>query len=61
MVASHLVNAGSPSTLLMETLGKEDKDLHGNVTDKAGAVLILVDVISDLDFPDNGYLVRQAE
>ena len=45
----------------MMELGKEDKDLHGNVPDKSGAVLILVDVINDLDFPDNEYLVRQAD
>jgi len=45
----------------METLGKEEADLHGNVPDRAGAVLVLVDVINDLDFPDNEYLVGQAD
>jgi nicotinamidase-related amidase len=40
---------------------KEASDLHGNVPDRAGAVLLLVDVINDLDFPNNEYLVQQTE
>lgn len=35
-------------------------DLHGNVPDSARAVLLLVDVLNDLDFPKNGYLLSQA-
>lgn len=35
-------------------------DLHGNVPDTAAAVLMLVDVINDLDFPGNEELVRRA-
>jgi nicotinamidase-related amidase len=35
-------------------------DLHGNVPDRSLAVLLLVDVINDLEFPDNEYLVRQS-
>jgi nicotinamidase-related amidase len=35
-------------------------DLHGNVPDNARAVLMLVDVMNDLDFPDNEYLMNQA-
>jgi nicotinamidase-related amidase len=38
----------------------ERTDLHGNVPDHAGAVLLLVDVINDLDFPNNEYLVKTA-
>jgi nicotinamidase-related amidase len=39
---------------------KQHRDLHGNVPDHAGAVLLLVDVINDLDFPNNEYLVQNA-
>ncbi len=35
-------------------------DLHGNVPDSARTVLLLVDVLNDLDFPDNEYLLTQA-
>jgi nicotinamidase-related amidase len=35
-------------------------DLHGNVPEQAGAVLLLVDVINDLDFPHNEHLVKVA-
>ncbi|MGH9691782.1 MAG: hypothetical protein ACRD4C_12015 [Candidatus Acidiferrales bacterium] len=35
-------------------------DLHGNVPDSAAAVRMLVDVINDLDFPDNEGLLRRA-
>lgn len=35
-------------------------DLHGNVPDTARAALILVDVLNDLDFPQNEYLLTQA-
>lgn len=35
-------------------------DLHGNVPDSAKAVLLLVDVLNDLDFPKNEYLLGQA-
>jgi nicotinamidase-related amidase len=38
----------------------ESTDLHGNVPDRAGAVLLLIDVINDLDFPQNEYLVKQS-
>jgi len=38
----------------------ESTDLHGNVPDGAGAVLLLIDVINDLDFPQNEYLVKHA-
>jgi nicotinamidase-related amidase len=39
---------------------RQQDDLHGNVPDRAGAVLLLVDVINDLDFPNNEYLVKTA-
>jgi len=35
-------------------------DLHGNVPDNAPAVLMLVDVINDLNFPGNEQLLKQA-
>jgi nicotinamidase-related amidase len=37
-----------------------ETDLHGNVPDHAQAVLLLVDVINDLQFPRNEYLVQDA-
>lgn len=43
----------------METCKSED--LHGNVPDSARVALLLVDVINDLDFPQNEYLLGQAE
>ncbi len=39
---------------------KRDTDLHGNVPDSAKAVLLLVDVINDLDFPQNKILLNQS-
>ena len=38
-----------------------DGDLHGNVPDSAAAVLLLVDVINDLDFPENQPLLHKAD
>jgi nicotinamidase-related amidase len=35
-------------------------DLHGNVPDQSQVVLLLVDVINDLSFPDNKDLVRRS-
>jgi nicotinamidase-related amidase len=34
--------------------------LHGNVPDRSRVVLLLIDVINDLDFPNNVALLRQA-
>ncbi len=39
---------------------RKSGNLHGNVPDNAAAVLMLVDVINDLDFPGNEELVRHA-
>jgi nicotinamidase-related amidase len=39
---------------------KRDDDLHGNVPDSAKAVLLLVDVINDLAFPENEVLLSHA-
>lgn len=47
-----------PSTRLMRV--SHDEDLHGNVPDRSDAVLLIVDVINDLEFPDNEYLVEQS-
>lgn len=38
----------------------DSADLHGNAPDHGGAVLLLVDVINDLDFPQNEYLVCRS-
>ena len=35
-------------------------DLHGNVPDQSPIVLLLIDVINDLSFPDNKDLVRRS-
>jgi len=40
---------------------KHGDDLHGNVPDSAAAALLLVDVTNDLDFPENGTLLRKAD
>ena len=36
----------------------KNSDLHGNVPDKSAVALLLVDVVNDLDFPDNAELLR---
>jgi nicotinamidase-related amidase len=38
----------------------QNQDLHSNVPDTSPAVLLLVDVINDLDFPDNEWLLKHA-
>lgn len=35
-------------------------DLHGNAPDQSQAVLLLIDVISVLSFPDNQNLIRRS-
>jgi nicotinamidase-related amidase len=35
-------------------------DLHGNAPDKAGAALLLIDLINDLRFPEGDQLLRYA-
>jgi nicotinamidase-related amidase len=39
---------------------KASSDLHGSAPDKAGAALLLVDVINDFDFPEAEQLLRFA-
>src|SRR5579862_9416569 len=39
---------------------KSHDDLHGNVPDQSQAVLLLIDVLNDLSFPDNQNLVRRS-
>jgi nicotinamidase-related amidase len=36
-------------------------DLHGNAPDKCPVALLLVDVINDLEFPDNRDLVKKSK
>jgi len=38
----------------------KNKDLHGNVPDACPVALLLIDVINDLDFPGNQWLVKHA-
>ena len=38
----------------------KNHDLHGNVPDRADAVLLLLDVINDLEFPGGERLARHA-
>jgi nicotinamidase-related amidase len=45
---------------MVDASRKEVSDLHGNVPDRSTTVLLLVDVINDLEFPDNRYLVQQC-
>jgi nicotinamidase-related amidase len=40
---------------------RSNDDLHGNAPDRSPVVLLLVDVINDLDFPQNEKLVRESE
>ena len=42
------------------TLRNGHDDLHGNAPDQSQAVLLLIDVINDLSFPDNQDLVRRS-
>ncbi len=37
-----------------------EDDLHGNAPDSCRVALLLIDVLNDLDFPDNDELVRQS-
>ena len=39
---------------------RRDDDLHGNAPDESEVVLLLIDVINDLSFPDSKELVRQS-
>ena len=38
----------------------KNEDLHGNAPDRSSSALLLVDVINDLDFPENEELVRKS-
>src|SRR6266481_3675590 len=42
------------------SLRKGHDDLHGNAPDQSQAVLLLIDVINDLSFPDNQDLVLRS-
>jgi nicotinamidase-related amidase len=41
-------------------MSDKNPDLHGNVPDKAGVALLLIDVINDLEFPGGDKLLPQA-
>lgn len=41
-------------------MATRDRDLHGNAPDKAGAAILLIDVINDLEFPEGDQLLRFA-
>lgn len=40
---------------------EHNADLHGNVPDKSGVALLLIDVINDLEFAEGAALLRRAE
>jgi len=42
----------------MSLRAHRNEDLHGNVPDTCPAVLLLIDVLNDLDFPDNAELLK---
>jgi nicotinamidase-related amidase len=44
----------------MHSKRRKNQDLHGNVPDSCPVVLLLVDVINGLDFPDNSALLKAA-
>lgn len=44
----------------MRHLQRGDDDLHGNAPDQSQVVLLLIDAINDLSFPDNKDLVRRS-
>src|ERR1700692_1821723 len=44
----------------MGRLVPKNQDLHGNVPDNCPVALLLVDVLNDLDCPENSALVRAA-
>lgn len=39
---------------------RKNNDLHGNAPDRSSVALLLIDVINDLDFPQNENLVRKS-
>jgi Amidases related to nicotinamidase len=39
----------------------QNQDLHGNAPEKSPTVLLIIDVISDFDFPDGEELLKNAE
>ena len=41
-------------------LHRGQDDLHGNVPDQSQVVLLLIDILNDLNFPDNRHLVRRS-
>jgi len=40
---------------------RKDEDLHGNAPDSCPVVLLLVDVLNNLDFPDNSQLLKSMD
>src|SRR5678815_1211556 len=40
---------------------RESHDLHGSAPDKSNAILLLIDVINDFDFPEGDELLRLAQ
>jgi nicotinamidase-related amidase len=49
-----------PRTKKWKSQPRSASNLEGNVPDRSNAVLILVDVINDLDFPNNEELIRES-
>ena len=40
---------------------RKDEDSHGNTPDSCPVVLLLVDVLNDLDFPDNSQMLQSID
>jgi nicotinamidase-related amidase len=51
---------GHKRTQRTSTPKHKNEDLHGNAPDRSAAALLLVDVINNLDFPNNQELLRTA-
>ena len=67
-VLQHLIRANYPHPIRIPSVMSgphkthdRNDDLHGNAPDRSIAVLLLIDVINDLDFPENENLVRRSE
>jgi nicotinamidase-related amidase len=45
----------------LRTWDSSSNDLHGNAPDRSAAALLLVDVINDLNFPQNEKLLRESQ
>ncbi|MFL6464699.1 MAG: cysteine hydrolase family protein, partial [Bryobacteraceae bacterium] len=64
--SSHQHSAGQRGDVMttqsaMRSGDRSAEDLHGNAPDRSETVLLLVDVINDLNFPQNEKVVRESQ